>query len=79
MKLLNVRPLGKYSRMVLHIELPISLGVALFFLFSYLQARIDAPVYAAREYAPLTAYLLFPLIITAFSVLLIERLETEKE
>ena len=79
MKLLNVRPLGKYSRMVLHIELPISLGAALFFLFSYLQERINAPVYAAREYAPLTAYLLFPLIITAFSVLLIERLETEKE
>ena len=54
-------------------------AAALFFLFSYLQERIAAPVYAAREYAPLTAYLLFPLIITAFSVLLIERLEMEKE
>lgn len=78
MKLLNTRPLGKYSRMVLHIELPVSLGAALLFLFSYLRERINAPVYAAREYAPLTAYLLFPLIITAFSVLLIERLEMEK-
>ncbi len=79
MKLSNVRPLGKYSRMILHIELPVSLGAALFFLFSYLQKRIDAPVFAAKEYAPLVAYLLFPLIITVFSVLLIERLETEKE
>ena len=79
MKLSNLRPLGKYSRMVLHIELPVSLGAALLFLFSYLQKRIDAPVYAAKEYAPLVAYLLFPLIITAFSVLLIERLETENE
>lgn len=79
MKLFNVRPLGKYSRMVLHIELPLNLGAALFFLFSYLQERINAPVYAAREYAPLVTYLLFPLIITAFSVLLIERLEAENE
>ncbi len=79
MKLSNVRPLGKYSRMVLHIELPLNLGATLFFLFSYLQERINAPVYAAREYAPLVTYLLFPLIITAFSVLLIERLEAENE
>ena len=77
MKLLNTRPLGKYSRMILHIELPLNLGAALFFLFSYLQKRIDAPVFAAKEYAPLVAYLLFPLIITAFSVLLIEILEME--
>ena len=67
MRLSNIRPLGKYSRMILHIELPLNLGAALFFLFSYLQKRIDAPVYAAREYAPLVAYLLFPLIITTFS------------
>ncbi len=79
MKLSNIRPLGRYSRMILHIELPISLGAALFFLFSYLNERITAPVFAAREYAPLVAYLLFPLIITAFSVLLVERLEMEKE
>ena len=79
MKHSKIRPLGKYSRMILHIELPISLGAALFFLFSYLQERINAPVYAAREYAPLVTYLLFPFIITAFSVLLIERLEIEKE
>ncbi len=78
MKKTNVRPLGKYSRMILHIELPITLGAALFFLFSYLEQRITAPVFAAIEYAPLVAYLLFPLIITAFSVLLIERLEMEK-
>ena len=79
MKLSNTRPLGKYSRMIIHIELPLNLGVAIFFLFSYLQKRIDAPVYAAREYAPLVAYLLFPLIITTFSVLLVERLEMKEE
>ena len=78
MKPFNVRPPGKYSRMILHIELPLNLGAALFFLFSYLKQRIHAPVFAAREYAPLVPYLLFPLIITAFSVLLVERLETDK-
>ena len=78
MKKSNVRPLGRYSRMILHIELPITLGAALAFLFSYLAKRATAPVLAAIEYAPLVAYLLFPLVITAFSVLLIERLEMEK-
>lgn len=77
MKEKNVRPLGKYSRMILHIELPLGLGMALFFLFSYLKERIEAPVCAAIEYAPLVTYLLFPFIITAFSVLLVERLEME--
>ena len=79
MKRLNPRMPSKYSRMILHIELPLNLGLAIFFLFSYLQKRVEAPVYAAREYAPLTAYLLFPLIITAFSVLLVERLEMENK
>lgn len=79
MKLSNVRPLGKYSRMILHIELPLNLGAALFFLFSYLQKRPHAPVFTATFYAPLVPYLLFPLIITAFSVLLVERLEIENE
>ena len=79
MKLSNVRPLGKYSRMILHIELPLNLGGALLFLFSYLAQRISAPVFSATYYAPLVPYLLFPLIITAFSVLLIERLEMENE
>ena len=77
MKSSSTRPLGKFSRMILHIELPLGLGAALFFLFSYLKMRIDAPVYAAIEYAPLVTYLFFPFIITAFSVLLIERLERE--
>lgn len=79
MKRLNLHMPGKYSRMILHIELPLNLGLAIFFLLSYLQERIEAPVYAAREYAPLVAYLLFPLIITAFSVLLVERLEMENK
>ena len=77
MKQSNMRPLGKYSRMILHIELSMGIGTALFFLFSYLKMRINDPVYAVREHAPLVAYLLFPFIITAFSVLLIERLEME--
>lgn len=77
MKRLRFRMPGKYARMILHIELPLNLGLAIFFLFSYLQKRIEAPVYAATEYATLVAYLLFPLIITAFSVLLVERLETD--
>ena len=77
MKRCDTRPLGKYARMILHLELPLGLGAALFFLFSYLKARIDAPVYAAKEHAALMPYLLFPFIITAFSVLLIERLEAE--
>ena len=79
MKFSNVRPLGKYSRMILHIELPLNLGAALLFLFSYLKERIDAPVFATVKYAPLVPYLLFPFIITAFSVLLVERLEMSKE
>ena len=79
MKRFNIRPLGKYSRMILHIELPMGLGAALFFLFSYLKIRINTPVYAVKEHAPLVAYLLFPFIITAFSVLLVERLEIENE
>lgn len=73
----NIRPLGKYSRRILHIELPLNIGAALLFLFSYLQERIEAPVFAAQQYAPLVTYLLFPFIITAFSVLLVERLEME--
>ena len=79
MKLSNIRPLGKYSRMILHIELPLNLGGALLFLFSYLAQRIHSPVFAATFYAPLVPYLIFPFIITAFSVLLVERLEMEKE
>jgi hypothetical protein len=75
MKLKNVRPLGKYSRMILHIELPMALGAAILFLLSYLSKRQSAPVLATIEYAPLVVYLLSPIIITAFSVLLVERLE----
>ena len=46
MKFSNVRPLGRYARLILHIELPITLGFALFFLFSYLKERATAPVFA---------------------------------
>ena len=74
MKLRTIRPLSPYSRLVLHIELPLTLINALAFLISYLRARAEAPVSAAIQYSQMTVYLLFPLVITAFSVLLIERL-----
>ena len=79
MRLSDARPLGKYSKMILHIELPLNLGAILLFLFSYLKESATAPVFAATQYAPLVTYLFFPFIITTFSVLLIERLEMEKE
>ncbi|MBQ9797138.1 MAG: hypothetical protein IJW50_05395 [Clostridia bacterium] len=68
------RPLSKYSKLVLRIELPLWLLSAVVFFISYLQARTNAPVKAAIEYSAMVGYLLFPLVITAFSVLLIERL-----
>ena len=79
MNLKNMRPLGKYSRLILHIEMPMTLGAAILFLLSYLSKRLTAPVLATIEYSPLVVYLLFPLIITAFSVLLVERLEMEEK
>ncbi len=79
MKQRTARPLSRYSKIVLHIELPLSLLNAVVFLISYLQARAQAPVAAAIEYSYLTVYLLFPLVITAFSVLLIERLLMEDQ
>ena len=66
MNLKNIRPLGKYSRLILHIEMPMTLGAAILFLLSYLSKRLTAPVLATIEYSPLVVYLLFPLIITAF-------------
>ena len=64
----------RLSRMILHIELPLTVLLSLTFLISYLQAREADLGYALYRYPPLVGYLLYPLVITSFSVLLIERL-----
>lgn len=64
------------ARLILHIELPLVTLSALIFLLSYLEQRETALAYAINYYPPLVQYLLFPLVITAFSVLLLERLNT---
>ena len=68
---------SRISRTVLRIELALSVLHALVFLISYLQMRECNLGYALYRYPPLVAYLLYPLLITAFSVLLIERLTLE--
>ncbi len=75
MKKNRFRPLCKLSQTILHIELPLSLLLAVCFLISYLQARETDLGYALYYYPPLVCYLLYPLVITAFSVLLIERMQ----
>lgn len=77
MKKWKIRPLCKLSRAVLHIELPLTLLVAVVFLISYLQARESDLGYALYYYPPLVGYLLYPPVITVFSVLLIERLQLD--
>ena len=67
--------LGRYSKIVLHIEMPLTVLFALIFLISYLIARESDPVYASLYYPPMVVYLFYPIVITAFSILLIECLE----
>ncbi len=66
---------GKYSKMILHIEMPLTVLFALIFLLSYLIARENDPVYANLYYPSMVVYLFYPIVITTFSILLIERLE----
>ena len=73
-----VRPLGRTSRLLLQIEAPLILLSAIVFLISYLIAWEQDPAHAIVRYHPYIGYLLFPIVITAFSVLLIERLEMEE-
>ncbi len=70
---------GRLSRLILHIELPLTLLQAVVFLISYLHVSETEPVRAISLYAPLVPYLFFPLLITAFSVLLIERFTGDRE
>lgn len=74
----NSRPLSRTSRILLQIEAPMILLSAIVFLISYLIAWEEDPAYAIVHYHPYIGYLLYPIVITAFSVLLIERLELEK-
>ena len=76
MKKRNFRLPCPAARLILHIELPLVTLSALIFLLSYLEQRETALAYAINHYPPLVQYLLFPLVITAFSVLLLERLNT---
>lgn len=67
--------LGRSAKIILHIELPLTLLFWVVFLISYLMARESDAWLATAYYAPLTVYLFYPFVITAFSVLLVERLE----
>lgn len=64
-------------KMILHIELPITVLYAVVFLISYLMALEADPVWANIHYKSLLVYLLYPSMITAFSILLIEHLEQQ--
>ncbi len=65
------------ARIILHIELPLIVLSAVVFLVSYLMAFESDPVWANIHYKPLLVYLLYPVMITVFSILLVERLEKE--
>lgn len=73
-KITNYTP-GKYSRAILHIEMPLIVLASLVFLISYLIARETDPIYANIHYPSMVVYLFYPIVITAFSILLVERLE----
>lgn len=75
MKKGQIRPPGRLSRAVLHIEMPLTVLQALTVLISYLQVREQDLARALVLYPRILPYLLFPVLITVFSVLLIERLE----
>ena len=72
------RQLSRASELLLQIEAPMILLSAIVFLISYLIAWEEDPAYAIVHYHPYIGYLLYPVVITAFSVLLVERLEAEE-
>lgn len=77
MKKAPVRPLGRLSRILLHIEMPLTVLQALAVLISYLQMREQDLSRALVLFPRILPYLLFPVLITVFSVLLVERLTLE--
>ncbi|MBQ9773268.1 MAG: hypothetical protein IJW30_01235 [Clostridia bacterium] len=75
MKKNRLSPLSRLSRAILHIEMPLILLQALVALLSYLEMRESDLGRALTLYPILLPYLLFPIPITIFTVLLIERLD----
>ena len=66
------------ARIILHIELPLCVLYAVIFLISYLIAAEANLAYALVYYRPLLVTLLYPVMITAFSILLVERLSLKE-
>ena len=77
MKKISIHPPSRLSRLLLHIELPLTVLYAIVFLISYLIAAEESPIRAIMHYRPLLSYLLMPAMISAFSVLLVEHLAKE--
>jgi len=77
MRRFQCRPLSRTSQILLQIEAPAILLSAIVYLIAYLIAWDKDPSYAIIHYHPYIVYLPYPIIITAFSVLLIERLQME--
>ena len=77
MKKISIHPPSRLSRLLLHIELPLTVLYAVVFLISYLIAAEESPIRAIMYYRPLLSYLLLPVMISAFSVLLVEHLAKE--
>lgn len=69
--------LSRASQILLQIEAPAILLYAIVYLIAYLIAWENDPARAIIHYHPYIGYLLYPVLITAFSVLLIERLQME--
>ncbi len=61
-------------RLLLHIEMPLTLLSSLVLFFSYLSAREENLALAATRYPEFVVYLFLSIAITAFSVLLLQRL-----
>ena len=74
MKRFRIPSPTRATKILLHIELPLTLLYAVVFLVSYLMALEEDPVRANLYFKPLLVYLLYPAMITSFSVLLVERL-----
>ncbi len=61
-------------RLLLQIEMPLTLIWSVAFLIVYLYEREQNLALAATQYPPLVIYLFLSIAITAFSVLLLQRL-----
>ena len=68
---------SRLSRILLRVEMTLTILQALAVLLSYLYMRLYDPARALILYPRLLPYLVFPLIITLFTVLLVERLTSD--